>query len=151
GQNRSTDDFQMIHDEYRYAQRYGLMQDTSKETVTFRNNRDEKALPMRELGSFLLGSNVGGSGVHWNGQTWRFLPYDFEIKSMTEEKYGKNKLSDDYLIQDWGFKYDELEHYFYMFEDNTDICGVDNTNGSLRNKDYFTQLIIITTIYIRFL
>src|SRR5690625_5524278 len=80
----------MIHDEYRYAQRYGLMQDTSKETVTFRNNRDEKALPMRELGSFLLGSNVGGSGVHWNGQTWRFLPYDFEIKSMTEEKDRKS-------------------------------------------------------------
>lgn len=150
GQNRSTDDFQMIHDEYRYAQRYGLMQDTSKETVTFRNNRDEKALPMRELGSFLLGSNVGGSGVHWNGQTWRFLPYDFEIKSMTEEKYGKNKLSDDYLLQDWGITYDELEPYFYKFEETAGISGEDNPKGAPRKNDYPTPPMKSTPILDRF-
>src|SRR5699024_12245526 len=92
-------------------------------SFTLRKNRNEKALTVRELGSFLLGSNVGGSGVHWNGQTWRFLPYDFEIKSMTEEKYGKNKLSDDYLLQDWGITYDELEPYFYKFEETAGISG----------------------------
>ena len=37
GEDRDTDDFQMVHDEYRYAVRYGLMQDCSKETITFRN------------------------------------------------------------------------------------------------------------------
>lgn len=38
GENRTTEDFQMIHDEYRYAIRHDLMQDLSKETITFRNN-----------------------------------------------------------------------------------------------------------------
>src|SRR5690625_6569498 len=50
GEDRSTKDFQKIHDEYRYGVRYGLMQDLSKETVTFRNSREEQALPMRKLG-----------------------------------------------------------------------------------------------------
>ncbi|WP_175615405.1 GMC family oxidoreductase [Piscibacillus halophilus] len=137
GEDRSTEDFQMMHDEYRYDLRHGLMQDTSKETITFRNNLDELALPMRQQGSFLLGSGVGGAGVHWNGQTWRFLPYDLEIKSMTEEKYG-NKLGDEYTLQDWGITYDELEPYFYQFEQVAGISGEDNPKGAPRNNDYPT-------------
>ncbi len=138
GEDRSTEDFQMIHDEYRYALRYGLMQDVSKETVTFRNTPDERALPMRQLGSFLPGSGVGGAGVHWNGHTWRFLPYDLEIKSKTDEKYGKNKLGEDYMLQDWGITYDELEPYFYKFEETAGISGEDNPLGAPREHDYPT-------------
>src|SRR5699024_10897376 len=92
GKDRSTEDFQMVHDEYRYPIRYELMQDLSKATTTFRNNPDETALPMRQFGAFLIGDGVGGAGTHWNGDTWFFAPYDFEIKTMTEEKYGKNKI-----------------------------------------------------------
>ncbi|PKC52484.1 hypothetical protein RhiirA1_481398, partial [Rhizophagus irregularis] len=87
GAERGTKDYGMVHDEFRYAIRYELFQDLSKESITFRNNREMKALPMRMMGSFLLGEGLGGSGTHWNGQNWRFLPYDFEIKSMTDEKY----------------------------------------------------------------
>lgn len=116
GQKRGTEDFMSIHDEYRYAIRYDLMQNLSKETVSFRNNRNMKALPMRQLGSFLLGEGLGGSGTHWNGMTFRFLPYDFQIKTLTDKRYGPNKLGPDYLIQDWGLTYDELEPYFDKFE-----------------------------------
>ena len=35
-----------IHDELRYAQRHELMQNVSRETLTFRNNTNETALPM---------------------------------------------------------------------------------------------------------
>jgi len=138
GGKRSTEDFQMIHDEYRYAVRYGLMQDVSKETISFRNDDEEEALPMREMGSFLPGEGVGGAGIHWNGQTWRFLPYDFEIKSKTEEKYGKDKLDKDYTLQDWGITYDELEPYFYEFEETAGISGEENPKGAPREKDYPT-------------
>ena len=72
GKERSTADYLRVHDEYRYAIRYELMQDLSKETITFRNNRKMRALPMRQMGSFLLGEGLGGSGTHWNGHTWRF-------------------------------------------------------------------------------
>lgn len=126
GSERSTIDYSMAHDEYRYAIRYELFQDLSKETITFRNHRKMNALPMRMMGSFLLGEGLGGAGTHWNGQNWRFLPYDFEIKSMTDEKYGPNKLGKDYLLQDWGITYDELEPYFNKFEYIAGISGEDN-------------------------
>lgn len=92
GDRRGVEDFQDIHDEWRYAVNYGLMQDLSKETITFRNTEEMRALPMRKLGSFLLGDGLGGAGVHWNGMNFRFSPYDFQIKTMTDERYGKNKL-----------------------------------------------------------
>lgn len=91
GKPRSTEDYYMVHDELRYAQRYELMQDLSKETITFRNTSKMTALPMRQYGAFLLGEGLGGAGIHWNGQTYRFLPYDFEIRSKTIERYGKKK------------------------------------------------------------
>src|SRR5689334_6819002 len=61
-------------DELRYYWRRDLFQEPSHETLTFRNSVDETALPMRHLGSFLPASGVGGAGIHWNGQNWRFLP-----------------------------------------------------------------------------
>jgi len=67
-------DFQgpAMHDELRYSIRKSLMMDTAKETYTFRNSADQTALPIRRLQSFLPGTGLGGSAVHWNGQTWRF-------------------------------------------------------------------------------
>ncbi|MFF3102793.1 GMC family oxidoreductase [Viridibacillus arvi] len=151
GQKRGTSDYQQIHDEYRYAIRYDLMQDLSRETITFRNNRKMKALPMRQLGSFLLGEGLGGSGTHWNGQTFRFLPYDFQIKTMTEKKYGKDKLSTDYLIQDWGLTYDELEPYFDTFEKTTGISGDGkNKHGGKRSNPYPTPAMKTTTLLKKF-
>src|SRR5699024_711408 len=127
GKDRSTDDFFMIHDELRYGLRYELMQDTSKETVTFRNKKDQLALPMRQLGSFLLGDGLGGSGVHWNGMTVRFFPYDFEIKTETEKRYGKEKTEIHGInLQDWGMTYDELDPYYTKFEHMAGISGEEN-------------------------
>src|SRR5258706_65086 len=78
-----------VHDELRYAQRHELMQNVSRETLTFRNTASETALPMRQLGSFLPGEGVGGAGVHWNGATWRWLPWDQEPLKLTLARYGR--------------------------------------------------------------
>ena len=43
---------------------------------------------MREMGSFKPGECVGGAGAHWGGMTRRFLPWDFETRSRTIERYG---------------------------------------------------------------
>src|SRR5262245_18697362 len=69
-----------VHDELRYAQHHELMQDLSRETITFRNRSAQTALPMRQYGSFLIGDGLGGGGTHWNGQTFRFLPQDFRAQ-----------------------------------------------------------------------
>ncbi|MEB6548779.1 GMC family oxidoreductase [Heyndrickxia sporothermodurans] len=138
GKERKTEDYYMVHDELRYALRYELMQDLSKETITFRGNERTRALPMRQYGSFLLGDGLGGAGVHWNGQTFRFLPYDFEIRSKTIEKYGKNKIPKGMTIQDWGITYDELEPYYDRFEKIAGISGEENPLGGKRSAKYPT-------------
>ncbi|PJO40172.1 GMC family oxidoreductase, partial [Lysinibacillus xylanilyticus] len=151
GQKRGTEDYLTIHDEYRYAIRYDIMQNLSKETVSFRNNRNMKALPMRQLGSFLLGEGLGGSGTHWNGMTYRFLPYDFQIKTLTDKRYGANKLGPDYLIQDWGLTYDELEPYFDKFEKTAGISGDDkNPFSGKRSNPYPTGPMKMTPMLTQF-
>src|SRR5229473_93948 len=67
-------------DELRYAVRQDLFLRASQETLTFRNSLNQSALPIRAFGSFLPGNGVGGAGLHWNGQTWRFLEKDFLLR-----------------------------------------------------------------------
>jgi gluconate 2-dehydrogenase alpha chain len=123
GKHRSLEDYFMVHDELRYAMRYELFQDYSKETVTFRNNEKMTALPMRSHGSFLPGEGLGGAGTHWNGVSFRFLPYDFEIYTKTVERYGAKKIPEGMTIQDWGIKWDEIEPYFDKYEKMAGISG----------------------------
>src|SRR5215467_12550112 len=131
---RDTDpDFAMpnVHDELKYAINNALMQDLSKETLTFRNNASETALPMRQLGSFKPGEGVGGAAVHWGTQHWRFLPWDFETKSQTLARYGAKQVSEDSTMQDWGVTYAELEPHFGRFEY---LYGVSGKAGNLNGK-----------------
>ncbi|HJV85738.1 MAG TPA: GMC family oxidoreductase [Noviherbaspirillum sp.] len=120
-----------IQDELRYAVRHEIFEEPARETLTFRNSTNEVALPMRHLGSFLPGTGVGGAGVHWNGQTWRFLPTDFKIRSHTEQRYGKKFIPDDMTIQDWGVTYEELEPYYDKFEY---LCGISGQAGNIQGK-----------------
>ncbi len=134
GGDRDTDpDFQpgVMHDELRYAVHHRLMQDVSRQTITFRNRRDQTVLPMRQLGSFLPGSGVGGAGVHWNGRHWRFLPSDFELRSHISNRYGAGFIPPDMSIQDWGVTYDELEPFYDRFEY---LCGTSGQAGNIAGR-----------------
>jgi gluconate 2-dehydrogenase alpha chain len=130
---QTVPDFQSprIHDELTYAVRHELMQDVSRQTLTFRNSPDQTALPMRQLGSFLPGTDLGGAGVHWNGQTWRFLPWDFNTRSWSVERYGPQILGEDLTVQDWPVDYEDLEPYYDRFEK---VCGISGTAGNLRGE-----------------
>ena len=120
-----------IQDELRYAVRHGLFERPARETLTFRNSMDQTAQPMRHLGSFFPASGVGGAGVHWNGQTWRFLPTDFRQRSHIEERYGSRFIPEDMTIQDWGVSYEELEPYYDRFEY---LCGVSGVAGNVKGR-----------------
>ncbi|MGZ4415472.1 MAG: GMC family oxidoreductase, partial [Gaiellaceae bacterium] len=123
GHSRGVGNWSDDHDELRYAIRYELFQNAQNETWTLRHNLSETALPMRQLGSFLPGTGLGGAGVHWNGQTWRFHPRDFTIYSSTVGRYGKSAIPAGMTIQDWGITYDQLEPYYDKFEYMAGIAG----------------------------
>lgn len=118
-------------DELRYAVRYELMLRPIQTTLTFRNNPRQTALPVRTWGSFLLPNGVGGAGVHWNAETWRFLPTDFVLKSHLTQRYGASFLPPDMTIQDWGVSYDELEPHYDRFEY---LCGTSGIAGNLQGQ-----------------
>ena len=136
GIDKKHEDFIGTKDELRYSQRYDLMQNLHKETITSRSDLSETALPVRNNVNARLGENTGGAGVHWNGWSFRWLPYDFEIYSKTVERYGKEKIPKHSTIQDWGITYDELEPYFDKFEKIAGISGEENPLGPPRSDKY---------------
>src|SRR5436309_14318512 len=111
-------DFQgpQIHDELRYSIRKAMMQDNTKETVTFRNKAADTALPIRRWVGFLPGTGLGGAAVHWNGQTYRFQDTDFRMASRTVERYGKNFLAPEVIVQHCGVTAADIETEFDRFE-----------------------------------
>jgi gluconate 2-dehydrogenase alpha chain len=118
-------------DELRYAVRLDLFVRTAQTTLTFRNNPSQTALPIRQWGAFLLPNGVGGAGLHWNAETWRFLPSDFVLKTHLTQRYGAKFLPEDMTIQDYGVTYDELEPYYDAFEY---LCGTSGTAGNLKGQ-----------------
>jgi len=69
--------------------------------------------------------------VHWNGQTWRFLPWDFETRSQTVARYGRNAVAEDCTSQDWGVTYAELEASYDRFER---VYGIGGKAGNLGGR-----------------
>ena len=111
-----------------------MMQDNVKEAVTFRNSSDQTALPIRRWESFLPGTGLGGSFVHWNGQSFRAQVADFIYRTHILQRYGKKFLEacgPDLTIQDWGVTYDELEPYYDRFEY---LCGVSGKSGNIKGQ-----------------
>ncbi|MFW7267853.1 GMC family oxidoreductase [Gluconacetobacter sp. Hr-1-5] len=134
GAERTTEqDFSLPHirDELTYGVRMGLMQNVRRDTLSFRNSDDQIARPMRRLGSFLPGEGVGGSGVHWNGLSWRWSDNEFKIRSRYIERYGRRFIPDDMTIQDWGISYADLEPHYERFER---ISAVSGQEGRLGNQ-----------------
>lgn len=120
-------------DELRYAVRQDGLLRPSQESITARNTPDQRALPIRRWGSFLPGNGVGGAGVHWNGQTWRFLPDDFRVRSHYTQRYGAGFLPEGNHIRDWPVSYDELEPYYDRFEQVLGISGqAGNIGGAIQ-------------------
>ena len=118
-------------DELRYHIRHDLFLRPAQQTMTFRNNAAQTALPIRDWGSFMPPNGVGGGGVHWNAETWRFLPSDFVLRTHLTERYGASFLPEDMTIQDWGVTFDELEPHYDQFEY---LCGTCGTAGNLKGQ-----------------
>jgi gluconate 2-dehydrogenase alpha chain len=130
GGPRKTRDYVDNMDELDFAVRLRLMQPIRDETVTFRHTPRDRALPVRQYGSFLPGTGVGGSGEHWSGIAYRYYPHDFRRLSHLVAKYGRKRLPADCIAQDWPLTYDDLEPYYERAERLMGISGkAGNLNG----------------------
>ena len=117
-----------VYDELKFDRHSDIFQNLARDTLTFRNNGGQTALPMREMGAFKPGEMVGGTSAHWGANARRFLPHDFAMRSRIEERYGKSFIPADCNLQDWGLDWDEIEPYYDQFEN---IFGVGGKAGNL--------------------
>ena len=99
--------------------------------MTFRNNVNQTALPIRTWGAFMPPNGVGGGGVHWNAETWRFLPQDFSSVRISRSATARISCPQDMTIQDWGVTYDDLEPYYDKFEY---LCGTSGKAGNIKGE-----------------
>jgi len=117
-----------VIDELAYSVRGKLYQPLAEETVTVRHRPGDVALPYRQYGSFCLGNDVGGAGLHWNGMHYRNLPEELRLRSHYEEKYGRDFIPAGMTVQDFGITYEELEPHYTHFEY---VCGTSGKAGNL--------------------
>ena len=131
GAPRKLSDYAVDMDELDYAIRMRMMQNIAEETITHRHSVRDSAVPVRQYGSFLPGSGVGGAGEHWNGTSYRFLPDLFTLRTHLTEKHGAKNLPEDLSVEDWGVTYDDLEGPYWYAEQ---MLGVSGKSGNLRGK-----------------
>jgi gluconate 2-dehydrogenase alpha chain len=130
GPYRDTPMFLHDHDELRYSTRRDMMVDLERETWTWRPSPKDQALPMRQYGSFNPGQGIGGAGVHWAAQHWRFYPTDFQYRTHHIDRYGADRLPIGNRIQDWPVTYDEMEKYYDAVDYDIGVSGkAGNLNG----------------------
>ncbi|WP_271400293.1 GMC family oxidoreductase [Salinicoccus roseus] len=136
GIDKNRSDYVGVKDELRFDNRYQIMQNLTGHTVTSRNEIDETALPVRTMQNMQLGTDVGGASVHWAGATYRYWPYEFEIRSQTIDRYGEDKIPEDMNLQDWGITYDEMEEYYEKWEYTAGISGEQDPLAPERKREW---------------
>ena len=131
GPNRSILDYMAGMDEVDHGVRWKMMQNIADETVTHRHSPANRAVPVRQYGSFLPGTGTGGSGEHWTGYSYRYMPETFRLASHFAERYEKSQLPEGLDVRDWGIEWKDIEPDYYRVEK---LIGVGGVAGNLRGK-----------------
>ena len=71
----------------------------------------------------IMMNGVGGSSIHYTGQSWRLSPYNFKERSNTIRRYGAGAIPADVALADWPISYDDLEPYYDRVEHEIGISG----------------------------
>lgn len=119
-------------DEIRYVQRNWPMavQKAATEAPTVRATENDVA---RQGGHPMMNA-VGGTTMHYWAQSWRLNPWDFNVVSATESRYGSNRLPAGTTVEDWPFSYEELEPYYDKVEYTVGISGqAGNVQGRINS------------------
>ena len=78
---------------------------------------------------------VGGTTVHFWGQSWRLNPWDFKVVSATTARYGASRIPSGSTVEDWPFGLEELEPYYDKVEYEVGISGqAGNVKGKIDER-----------------
>ena len=75
---------------------------------------------------------VGGTTLHYWGQSWRLNPWDFKLVSETTRRYGASRIPAGSSVEDWPFGLEELEPYYDKVEYEVGVSGkAGNIDGTI--------------------
>jgi gluconate 2-dehydrogenase alpha chain len=111
----------MSQDEIRNDIRSWMSPKSKGEVPTWRSSASEQATaPPR---STIMVNAVGGSTVHYDCASYRFLPWNFRSRSLSVERYGPHCIPQGSTLADWPLTYDELEPYYDAVERAIGVSG----------------------------
>ncbi len=99
------------------------------EIPTFRTGPDQPARPAAS-GRTMMNA-VGGTTTHYDGNSWRFAPWDFRIRTEVMRRYGAGAIPRGCSVEDWPVAYDDLEPYYDLVEYE---IGVSGKAGNLQGR-----------------
>lgn len=75
---------------------------------------------------------VGGTSIHYWGQSWRLKPWDFRTRTESEKRYGPHAIPVGSTVEDWPLTYQDLEPYYDQVEYEVGVSGkAGNIQGSI--------------------
>jgi gluconate 2-dehydrogenase alpha chain len=105
------------------------VQKANQEIPTFRAN---PSVPTTRGLSHPMMNAVGGTSLHYWGQSWRLNPWDFTVVSETRRRYGASRIPKGSTVEDWPFGLEELEPYYDKVEYEVGVSGqAGNINGRI--------------------
>ena len=124
----------MAPDELRYIRGWpAKLQKVNDEIPTHRPNASTPNTP--RLTDHPMMNGVGGTSIHYWGQSWRLNPWDFKVVSETTRRYGASRIPSGSTVEDWPFGYDELEPYYDSVEREIGISGkAGNIKGTMDQR-----------------
>jgi len=90
------------------------------ESPTVRRSPTE---PAQRMGSSPNMNAIGGSSIHYWGQSWRLKPWDFKTRSEVTKRYGASAIPTGSTLQDWPVSYEDLEPYYDIVEREVGVSG----------------------------
>ena len=104
------------------------VQKANQEVPTHRPNASAPYSPRPAIHPMM--NAVGGTSVHYWGQSWRLNPWDFKVVSETTRRYGAGRIPMGSTVEDWPFGLEELEPYYDKVEYEIGVSGkAGNING----------------------
>jgi len=106
----------------------------NREVPTTRLNSTQTATrPLGATGPMM--NAVGGTSIHWMTQSWRYLPWNFKMRSETIKRYGASAIPAGSTMTDWPFDYNELEPWYDKVEYRHGVSGqAGNVKGKINHK-----------------
>ena len=109
------------------------VQKANREVPTHRRSEGAPYSPRPSVHPMM--NAVGGTSLHYWGQSWRLNPWDFRVVSETARRYGAGRIPAGSTVEDWPFGLEELEPYYDAVEYEVGISGqAGNINGTIDER-----------------